>query len=440
MGDRLIKTPVGIPARRRGRRDVLESRRFEELALGLAAAFARVAVEEIDEEIERWMERIVLTLELDRSTLAQIDASTGLPYFSHQWVRPGFPPTPRVTNTFEAYPWASNKVILQGETMVFSSVDELPPEAARDRANIREHGPKSNVTVPIKVGGRVIGAAMFGAFKSERAWPAEIVRRLQMITEIFGYALERKRAAAEVLRLRSDLNHVSRVNTLGELAASFAHELNQPLAAILSNAEAIRSILESRSPDLKEIGAAIDDVIEDNNRASETIRGLRALFRREVSVKSTLQLTEVLSEISHIVRGDAMLRSISFALDMPQSLPQVLADRVQLQQAIINLVLNAFDAVTSTDREPREVKVQALQGAAGWVKILVIDSGAGIEPDVLPRIFETFFTTKRDGMGIGLSITQSIVEAHGGSLTASSVPKRGATFEIALPAIADRGA
>ena len=135
-----------------------------------------------------------------------------------------------------------------------------------------------------------------------------------------------------------------------------------------------------------------------------------------------------------------MLRSISFALDMPQSLPQVLADRVQLQQAIINLVLNAFDAVTSTDREPREVKVQALQGAAGWVKLLVIDSGAGIEPDVLPRIFETFFTTKRDGMGIGLSITQSIVEAHGGSLTASSVPKRGATFEIALPAIADRGA
>jgi len=353
MRDRLIKTPVGIPARRRGRRDVLESRRFEELALGLAAAFARVAVEEIDEEIERWMERIVLTLELDRSTLAQIDASTGLPYFSHQWVRPGFPPTPRIPNTFEAYPWASNKVILQGETMVFSSVDELPPEAARDRANIREHGPKSNVTVPIKVGGRVIGAAMFGAFKSERAWPAEIVRRLQMITEIFGYALERKRAAAEVLRLRSDLNHVSRVNTLGELAASFAHELNQPLAAILSNAEAIRSILESRSPDLIEIGAAIDDVIEDNNRASETIRRLRALFRREDSVKSTLQLTEVLSEISHIVRGDAMLRSISFALDMPQSLPQVLADRVQLQQAIINLVLNAFDAVTSADREPR---------------------------------------------------------------------------------------
>jgi signal transduction histidine kinase len=217
------------------------------------------------------------------------------------------------------------------------------------------------------------------------------------------------------------------------LAASLAHEINQPLAAIRSNAEAIQSMLGSERPDLDEIKAAVADIVSDDARADETIRRLRAMFRRDELARSEVDLGELLREVNRIIRSDALIRKVSLTLDLHQPLRAVLADRVQMQQAIINLLLNAFDAVSETTENPRQVTLSALRDDSGCLRVLVRDSGKGIDPYALPRIFEAFFTTKPGGMGMGLAISRSIVEAHGGRLSVSSNPGHGSTFEITLP-------
>jgi signal transduction histidine kinase len=267
----------------------------------------------------------------------------------------------------------------------------------------------------------------------ERSWPPQIVRRLHTVAEIFGYALERKRVIIEMLQLRNQLTYISRVNTMGELAASLAHEINQPLAAIQSNAEAIQSMLESEPPDLDEIRAAVGDIVADDARAGDTIRRLRALFRREKLAHSEIDLGELMHEVSQIIRSDAVIRKVSLILDLRQPLRAVLADRIQIQQAIINLLLNAFDAVSEMEEKSRQVTLSALAEDSGCLRILVRDSGKGIESEALPRIFDAFFTTKPGGMGMGLAISRSIVEAHGGRLSVLSDPGHGSTFEITLP-------
>ncbi len=220
---------------------------------------------------------------------------------------------------------------------------------------------------------------------------------------------------------------------MGELAASLAHEINQPLAAIRSNAEAIQNMLEAEVPDLDEVKAAVADIVSDDARAGDTIQRLRALFRREELAHSEIDVAQLLTEVRRIIRSDAIIRKVSLNLDLREPLRAVLADRVQIQQAIINLLLNAFDAVAEEDDNSRQVTLCALAEGSACVRVLVRDSGRGIAPEALPRIFDPFFTTKPGGLGMGLAISRSIVEAHRGRLSVSSNPGRGTTFEISLP-------
>jgi two-component system sensor kinase FixL len=166
---------------------------------------------------------------------------------------------------------------------------------------------------------------------------------------------------------------------------------------------------------------------------------LRSFFRRDDLAKTAIELGAAVGEIARIVQSDAVIRNVSLALDVTPKSPTVSGDRVQLQQAVINLVLNAFDAAADVKHGPREVVLKIPSADNGWARILVRDSGDGIKPEVLPRIFDAFYTTKPSGMGMGLPISRSIIEAHGGRLTASTNPDRGATFEIALPTLFGNG-
>jgi signal transduction histidine kinase len=408
-----------------------ESGRFSELVADLSTAFIRAALPEIDNEINRSLQRIAETLDLDRSTIAEFKIN-GIAVFSHGWVRdPQHRIVGEALDVKALLPWTTTRM-LAGETVVMPGVDSLPAEAAIDRESFKRYGPKSNVMAPIEIGGVVVAAVGFAAMTQERSWPPKIVQQLQRVAEIFGYAFERKRTAGEMLRLRNELTHVSRVNTMGELAASLAHELNQPLAAILNNAEAIQNMLQAENPELAEITAAIADIIQDDTRAGETIGRLRAIFRRDELKQLELDLGKVIRDIGPLVQSDAVIRGVTFKIEVDQD-PVVFADRVHLQQAIVNLVLNAFDAVSEVAESARKVTVRVGQQEPDRATVSVHDSGKGIAAELMPRIFESFFTTKLAGMGMGLMISRSIIEAHGGRLAVSSTPGRGATFEISLP-------
>jgi signal transduction histidine kinase len=409
-----------------------EVRDLDALMAELARALVRVTIDDMDAEINQWLELIGTRLDVDRSTIAEINPVTGWACFTHGWARKPYPIIAQPLNVNALIPWTVRKMIA-GETVVMTSPDALPAEAAIDRESFYRYGPKSNVIVPIKVGGTLVGGVSYASLIQPRSWSSDTIRRFEAVAEIFGCGLERKRAVAEILRLRNELNYVSRITTMGELAASLAHELNQPLAAILSNAETVQAILVSERPDLDEISAGITDIIEDNNRARDIIQRVWALFRRDRVPKASIDVAEMLAEVRRVVQSEAAARNIYLYLDIPQPIPPVHADRVQIQQAIMNLILNAFDAVGGLEDRPRQVHIEAMTSdEPSDVRILIRDSGKGIGPEVMPKIFDAFFTTKPHGLGMGLAITKSIVEAHGGTLSAS-IGDQDTTFKIRLP-------
>jgi C4-dicarboxylate-specific signal transduction histidine kinase len=243
----------------------------------------------------------------------------------------------------------------------------------------------------------------------------------------------RKHAEQEMLRLRQDIAHVGRVSVMGQLASALAHEINQPLGAILRNAEAAALFMQDPAPDLAEISAILEDIRKDDQRASEVIDRIRALLRREEVAMIALDVGQVLGDVATLLRQDAAARHVALELNVPAGLPAVRGDRVQVQQVLLNLVLNGMDALEGLAERSRSVTVTARREGAQSVEISVADSGRGIPVDQLGRVFDPFFTTKTKGIGMGLSISRSIVETHGGRLWAENKPDGGATFRFTLP-------
>lgn len=393
---------------------------------------ARTPAHEIDIVIERWLREIVLALDIDRSTVWERVSGDAEFVGTHWWGRPGLPKMPDKIVATKVSPWAIAK-ILAGETVVFSKPDDLPAET-EIRRFVKAHGPAANVTLPLEVGGRIVGAMSFGKFRGPRDWPPKVVRRLRVVGQIIAGALDRKRTDLQARKLQEEVTLAARRSTMGELAASIAHELNQPLGAILSNANAMRRMISSEKSNLQEALAALSDVVEDTKRASDIIRRVRALFKDGESPKGVLELGTLLAEVESLLRSEAVLRKVSLRIEAAPSLPPIVGDRIQLQQCILNLVLNAFDSVAAADTQRPEVLLTVVQEDAEWVTVSVRDSGRGIDPSVGRRLFEPFFTTKPYGMGMGLLVTRSIVESHGGKISGESNPDVGATFTFTLPA------
>ncbi|MCC7375440.1 MAG: hypothetical protein IT581_12365 [Verrucomicrobiales bacterium] len=247
-------------------------------------------------------------------------------------------------------------------------------------------------------------------------------------------ALERRQAASELRNLRTELAHSNRVSTLGQLASAMAHELNQPLGAILRNAEAGELLMDQESPDLPEIKAILSDIRHDDQRAAGIIDRMRALLKRQEIQLSEFPIAGLLQDTEALTKPDAVARRTQLLFETPPDLPSALGDRVQLQQVLLNLLLNAMDAMSAQPIETRRLTVSCRATGGGMLEFNVRDAGPGIAPAALPRLFEPFFTTKAQGMGLGLAICRTIVEAHGGRLSAENNPTGGACFRFTVRA------
>jgi C4-dicarboxylate-specific signal transduction histidine kinase len=243
---------------------------------------------------------------------------------------------------------------------------------------------------------------------------------------------ERRQGEEALRKSQAELAHVNRVMTLGELASSIAHEINQPLTAIVANGNACVRWLAGDSPNLDESREAARRIIRDGNRASDVITRIRALLRKTDIEKTQLDINQIVQEVVLLLQNEAMRNGVALRTELASDSPPVFADRVQLQQVILNLVVNGIEATARVTDRARELLITSHQYESDKVLVAVQDSGIGIDPQNLERIFDAFYTTKSQGIGMGLAISRSIIEDHGGRLWAQPNAARGATFQFTL--------
>jgi C4-dicarboxylate-specific signal transduction histidine kinase len=258
-------------------------------------------------------------------------------------------------------------------------------------------------------------------------------RRLALAT-ISRDISQRKRAEDALQKAQTDLAHVTRVSTMGEMAASIAHEVNQPLAAIVTNGNASLHLLPKDVTGLEDVREAIDCMISDAMRASEVIKRIRAALKNAAPEKTPLSLNETIQETLALAAGELARSQVQVRTKLTMSAQPVLGDRVQLQQVLLNLILNGKDSMSRPGWQQRELLISTENTRPDEITVAVRDSGPGLDSHDRERLFDTFFTTKKDGIGLGLSISRTIVEGHGGRLWATANEGAGATFQFTLPA------
>ena len=530
---------------------------FERLLADLSARLANVSVAEVETEIDSALRELQEFLGFDRSNLFEFNAdgwATIVCSVSRDAVeRHPLGPAPAFLK------WYLGQV-RAGKVMRVQSIEDLPPEGAEQIEYHRRVGIRSSLELPLRIGGRIVGAITFAAFRSTRKWPDDLIARLKVVGEVMAQTLMRKRAEtalqaseerwrsmfeasnlgitvidqnlqylaansafqsmlgytenelqqltpldvtveedrdAEAMRFfelkqgkrrhyeavrqyrrkdgsviwghsylsvvhdaearpkvfigtaidvtetrraqdalretQSKLERVTRLTTMHTVTASIAHEVNQPLAAIVANGKAALRWLQRSPPEIAEAVANANQIISDGYRASQLVTSVRGMFKKDTHAMLRLNVNEVVEEVLALLRSELNRRRVSLRTDLGSELPEISADRVQLQQVMLNLIMNAGEAMGETPDGSRMLRIRTETSRTNEVVIAVEDSGPGIDPTNINRIFDAFFTTKPQGMGMGLSICRSIIESHGGQLWASARQPRGSIFYVKLP-------
>jgi signal transduction histidine kinase len=383
--------------------------RFQRLLSDLSARFANVSPLDFDQAVHGALAAIRDFLGVDRAELIEFPGHGGA---GNAWSLFGGPDMTRVS-------WLMLR-LQGGEVVRISRLDEVPDINAL-------------VALPLRAGGAVLGGLVVATVVAERAWPDELMDQLHLVGEAVTNALASAQAEREAARLRQDLAHIGRVSAMGELTASLAHELNQPLTAILNNAEVALQHLDASPLNLVGLREILADIVADDKRAAEVIRRLRALVRKGELAHVPLDINDVVAEVAQLVRNDVVLRKVPMTVDLASDLPGIRGDRIQLQQVVLNMVLNGLEAMLEPNGRDRALAIRTAREGDAAVMITVEDSGVGIDVDDVERLFEPLYTTKPQGLGMGLAIARTIVHAHGGQLRASNNVSGGATFGFTLP-------
>jgi signal transduction histidine kinase len=411
--------------RKRVELSLAERLRFEKLLSSLSSALSHLSAGDFNREVQRALHRVVDFLGVARGSLIEFsrDGGTAHSWAIEEWMDVG------------EFPWMTAR-LQRGDVVSCSELEKLPDEAVVDRQSYLAHRVKPQVAMPLMAGGTVVGGLVFGTGDAERPRLDEplLMQQLQLLGEVFANALSRKQGELERQRLRQELTHIGRVSAMGELTASLAHELNQPLTAILSNAQAAQRLLAVDVVDLEEVREILSDIVADDKRAAAVIQRLRILLKKGALEFVPLDVNDIVSEVAWLVRSDALLRNVSMSVELASDLPSVLGDRVQLQQVVLNLLLNGLEALRSPWAGARTLVIRTARDGAALVTVAVQDSGTGIDEKDTDRIFRPLYTTKPDGLGMGLAIARTIVDAHGGRVVAANNEHGGATVHFTLPA------
>ena len=327
----------------------------------------------------------------------------------------------------QLYGWPATEAVGQTTHRLLNTVFSTPLEAIT--AALLATGRWEGELMQSKRDGvSVIVSSRWSLQRDDRGRPVAVLETNTDVTE-------RHRAQEALNQARAELAHVTRITTLGELTASIAHEVNQPLAAMVTNGEACLRWLRHDQPDMGEVQSAITRIIQDGKRASDVIWRIRALSQKRESQKLPLDLNEVVGEALPLLQHEVLSHRISLKLELTSDLPSALGDRIQLQQVIVNLLVNGIQALAPVTERPRDLVVRTARHNGDQILISVRDSGVGIGASDPDRLFDAFYTTKTNGMGMGLSICRSIIEGHGGRIWAARNDGPGVTFRFTLPTI-----
>ena len=403
---------------------------FERLLAELASRFADVPPGAVKAEIRSGLKRLVDFFGYDRCTYCEFAADGTLNIVASAAVaglkalRPG--------PFREGLAWFVGE-LHAGRPLVLPALPGgLPPQAKAEAEFVNATGLRSLLSIPVRMRGRTTGVLAFAGFRKAREWPKDLIVRLTIIAEVFASAMARARSEEEAHHLRSRLWHADRVARISALTAAIAHQLNQPLTAILSNAQAGLANLERGDAPPEEIRAILEAVVRDDKRAAETIRTMRAFLRQEEKGHEPIDLADALHEVLGLLATELGRKGIRIEARLEPGC-WVKADKTQIEQVALNLLLNAAQAMEGCPPEERLIGLRAARTGGGRVAVEVRDAGVGIKAEDVQAVFEPLWTTRTEGLGLGLAICRAIVEAHGGELRVEPNPERGVTFRFELP-------
>jgi FixJ family two-component response regulator/signal transduction histidine kinase len=404
---------------------------FERLLADLASRFADVPAGGVAGEIRIALKRLVDFFGYDRCTYSEFAADGTLNIVASAAV-PGVGPLRPGPFSLEQ-PWFLAE-LHAGRPVVLPTLPKgLPADAKAEREHVKASGLRSHLSIPLRTRGCTSGVLSFAGIRRARDWPKDLIVRLTIIAEVFASAMARARSEEEAHQLRTRLWHADRVARISALTAAIAHELNQPLTAILSNAQAGLANLQRGDAPPEEIRTILEAVVRDDKRAAETIRTMRAFLRQEENGRERIDLAAALHNVLQLLGAELGRKGIRIETRLEPGC-WVSADRTQVEQVALNLLLNAAQAMEGCPPEERLMSLRAQRNGDGRVAVEVRDSGPGINADDVQAVFEPFWTTRKEGLGLGLVICRSIVEAHGGEIRAEPNAGRGMTFRFELPA------
>ena len=409
----------------------LESPRgFERFVADLVSSLAKATAKDLDKRVRDGLGRLATRAGGERGSLARFTRGGDSLTVTHRFGADAIASPLRTDLRWYV------EQLRRGRSVVLSRIpDDLPVQATDNGAMSHATRIRSHVAVPLFSAGLAWGAIALASTQHTRSWTSEDVRRLRLVGEIMMDAVQRHEAEQTSRGLRDQVAHVARIALLGNFTVAITHELKQPLTAMRANAQATMKLLARGAP-LDEVDEALGDIVADSTRAADLIHRLAALMQRRQLQRMAVDVNQVVRDAHLIVRGEARRRGARIVLRLGPDLPRVSVDPVQIQQVLLNLIRNAAEAMANLEPEARIVEVSTTLTAPGRVTVSVTDAGPPIDDSVFNRLFRPFYTTKPDGLGMGLAISRSIVEAHGGRLWAERGALRGLNIHITLPALA----